>query len=53
MGGHFNQIARSANIGGTVDEDILETNAELRETMAEVRERAERIEELAREVTRR
>ncbi|MEU2258564.1 hypothetical protein ABZ540_35970, partial [Nocardia xishanensis] len=26
IGGHFNQIARSANIGGTVDEDILETN---------------------------
>lgn len=51
--GNLNQIAHAANVTGTVAEDVLETNAELRELVEDLRERAERIEEYAREVTRR
>ncbi|MGY2025976.1 MobC family plasmid mobilization relaxosome protein [Nocardia gipuzkoensis] len=53
IGGHLNQIARAANIGGTIAEEILDVLADVRETMAELRERGARMEELAREVTRR
>lgn len=51
--GNLNQIAHAANVTGTVAEDVLETNAELRELIEDLRERAARIEELARQVVRR